>query len=321
MRIHFWGVRGSIPTPLSPLQIQNRIAAVVQRIMPKDVESADSREKFLASLPEWLFGTVGGNTSCVEIENEGGECIVFDAGSGLRELSQNLRQRPGHSAGGRTYHIVFSHFHWDHLQGMPFFAQAFNPRNRIVFYSTNPDLENILSLQMSSPYFPVPMQGPGGFGAKLEFVHLDSPDKQLKIGTSTLSWHEVNHPGGCTAYLVEENGKKFIYSTDTELSRDDFLKTPENIHFFSDADILVMDAQYTMGEALEKTGWGHSAFAVSVDFALNWGVKSLLLFHHEPTYTDKKVYSMQQSADWYCNYAGATKINIQIAREGLDFVL
>lgn len=321
MRIHFWGVRGSIPTPLSPLQIQNRIAAVVQRITARDVESADSRERFLSSLPEWLFGTVGGNTSCVEVENDSGDCIIFDAGSGIRELSVNLSQRPGHSAGGHTYHIIFSHFHWDHIQGLPFFSQAFDPRNRIVFYSTNPDLERLLGEQMRIPYFPVPMQGPGGFRAKLEFVHLDAPEKQFSIGSSVITWHSVNHPGGCTAFMLADGGKKLIYSTDTELSRDDFLKTPENQAFFSDADVLIMDSQYTMGEALEKTGWGHSAFSISVDFALNWGVKKLLLFHHEPTYTDQKVFSLRQSADWYRDYAGTDRIDIQIAKEGQDVTL
>jgi phosphoribosyl 1,2-cyclic phosphodiesterase len=321
MRVHFWGVRGSIPTPLSPLQIQNRIAAVVQRIQARDIESADSRERFLASLPEWLFGTVGGNTSCVEIENESGDCIIFDAGSGMRELSVNLRQRPGYASGGNTYHVIFSHFHWDHLQGLPFFGQAFDPRNRIVFYSTNPDLEQLLCDQMKPPYFPVPMEGPGGFRAKLEFVHLDSPEKPFTIGSSTLSWREVNHPGGCVSYMIAEKGKKLIYSTDTELSREDFLKKPENVSFYTDADILIMDSQYTMGEALEKTGWGHSAFSISVDFALNWGVKSLVLFHHEPTYTDQKIFSLRQAAGWYRDYAGSERINIQIAREGMDIHL
>ena len=321
MRIHFWGVRGSIPTPLSPLQIQNRIAAVVQRITPKDVETADTREKFLASLPEWLFGTVGGNTSCVEVENETGDCIILDAGSGLRELSLNLRQRPLHSVGGQTYHIIFSHFHWDHLQGMPFFSQGFNPQNTIIFYSTNPDLEQILAQQMNPPYFPVPMQGPGGFGAKMQFVYLDTPEKKFTIGSSTITWHTVNHPGGCTAYLIEEKGKKFVYATDTELSPEDFQKTDENAHFFSNVDILVMDSQYTMGESLEKMGWGHSSFSFTVDFALNWSVKKLLLFHHEPTYNDKKIFSMRQSADWYRTYAGSEKFDILIAQEGQDYII
>ncbi len=321
MKISFWGVRGSIPTPLSPLQIQNRIAAVVQRITPKDVISADAREKFLASLPEWLFGTVGGNTSCVELENDQGECIILDAGSGLRELSLNLRNRPVHTSGGVTYHIFFSHFHWDHLQGLPFFGQAFDPRNRIVFYSTDPDLRERLNYQMRSPYFPVPLEGPGGFNAALEFVHLGSEGDSLKIGGTLIRWKRVNHPGGCTAYRFEENGVSFIYSTDTELSREDFLDTPENRLFFSGADLLIMDSQYTANEALEKTGWGHSSFSSTVDFALTWGVKKLALFHHEPTYTDKKIFSLRQSAEWYRHYAGNEPIEIVIAREGMEMHL
>lgn len=321
MKISFWGVRGSIPTPLSPLQIQNRIAAVVQRVSANDLVSADAREKFLASLPEWLFGTVGGNTSCVELENTQGDCIILDAGSGLRELSLDLRNRPIHSNGGMTYHILFSHFHWDHLQGLPFFAQAFDPRNRIVFYSTDPDLRERLNYQMRSPYFPVPMEGPGGFNAALEFKYLEPSAESMRIGGTTVRWKRVNHPGGCTAYRFEEAGSSVVYATDTELARDDFLDTPENRVFFANADVLIMDSQYTMNEALEKTGWGHSSFSITVDFALSWRVKKLLLFHHEPTYTDKKIFSLRQSAEWYREYAGTEPVDIVIAREGMELTL
>ncbi len=321
MKISFWGVRGSIPTPLSPLQIQNRIAAVVQRVTAKDVTSADAREKFLASLPEWLFGTVGGNTSCVELENGQGDCIVLDAGSGLRELSLNLKNRSGHSSGGMTYHLFFSHYHWDHLQGLPFFAQAFDPRNRIVFYGTEDDFRERLNYQMKPPFFPVPMEGPMGFRASLEFVALTPETGPLRIGDTSVFWKRVNHPGGCTAYRFEENGKSLIYATDTELSRDDFLDTDDNRKFFSDADVLIMDSQYTMDEALEKTGWGHSSFSITVDFALNWRVKKLVLFHHEPTYTDKKIFSLRQSAEWYREYAGSSPVEISIAREGMELTL
>lgn len=321
MRIHFWGVRGSIPSPLSPLQIQNRIAAVVQRATAKDLESPDAREKFLAALPEWIFGTVGGNTSCVEIENASGDCIILDAGSGLRELSANLRERPAHSAGGMTYHLFFSHFHWDHIQGLPFFAQAFNPKNRVRFYSTDPELETILRRQMESPYFPVPMVGPGGFGANLEFVLLDADDRRIQLGSSVVSWREVNHPGGCVAYRVSDGGKTCVYATDTELTREDFLRTAENEGFFDGADVVIMDAQYTMEEALQKTGWGHSSFSLTVDFASTWGVKKLVLFHHEPTYTDQKIFSLKQSAHWYLDYIGSTALEIDIAREGQDIQL
>lgn len=317
MRIHFWGVRGSIPSPLTPVQIQNRIAAVVQRISSKDVVSSDTKERFLASLPDWIFGTVGGNTSCVEIENSTKDCIILDAGSGLRELSLHLNQR---STGITTYHIIFSHFHWDHIQGLPFFLQAFNPNNRIIFYSTNENLKTILADQMKEPYFPIPLMGSGGFCSELKFVHLDSPSRTFKIGSTTITWNKVNHPGGCTAFMFSEEGKKIIYATDIELDRNDFLKTAENEFFYAGADLLILDSQYTMGEAIEKNGWGHTAFSLSVDFALTWGVKKLVLFHHEPTYTDQKIYSLRQSAEWYCQYAGSQVLEIVIAREGLDIL-
>ena len=321
MRIHFWGVRGSIPSPMTSLQVQNRIAAVVQRITPKDIESADTREKFLSSLPEWMFGTVGGNTSCVELENSSGDCIIFDAGSGLRELSLGLREKSGSSSSGKTFHIFLSHFHWDHIQGLPFFSQGFDPRNQLVFYSTNPDVEKILCDQMKQPFFPVPLIGPGGFRAKMDFIHLNDTVQNLVIGQSRIDWLQVNHPGGCVAYKVTDSDKRFIYSTDTELTRDDFLDTPVNSNFYSDADILVLDSQYTMGEAIEKNGWGHSAFSLSVDFALKWKVKNLVLFHHEPTYSDKKIYTLKQSAEWYREYAGSRLVRIYVAREELEILI
>lgn len=104
MRVKFWGVRGSIPSPLTPSQIESKIAAVVQRIQAKDIKNQDSREKFLASLPKWLFGTIGANTSCVEVETAKGHHIIFDAGTGIRELGIDLTKRPDY---GKIIFIIF----------------------------------------------------------------------------------------------------------------------------------------------------------------------------------------------------------------------
>ena len=94
MRVKFWGVRGSLPAPITPAQVQSKISAVVQRITEKDIESQDSREKFLASLPPWLFGTIGGNSPCVEVETKDGKHIIFDSGTGIRDLGIDLMKRP-----------------------------------------------------------------------------------------------------------------------------------------------------------------------------------------------------------------------------------
>ncbi len=118
MYIRFWGVRGSLPSPQLPGQIKSKISAIIERITPDDLESPKARERFLANLPPWLFGTVGGNTPCLEVrpDKDSSNVIIFDAGSGIRELgisASKERVKPNH------YHIFFSHFHWDHLMGLP----------------------------------------------------------------------------------------------------------------------------------------------------------------------------------------------------------
>ncbi|AGT44042.1 MBL fold metallo-hydrolase [Treponema pedis] len=324
MRVKFWGVRGSIPSPLTPSQIESKIAAVVQRIQAKDIKNQDSREKFLASLPKWLFGTIGANTSCVEVETAKGHHIIFDAGTGIRELGIDLTKRPDYGK-NNIYHLFISHFHWDHIQGLPFFNPAYDPRSTIIVHSTRKDCKKFLEEQMKYPYFPISMLGEDGFAANFEFRYIEPNQKYVEIGDAKVGWHRVRHPGGCTAYSVIENGKKIIYSTDTELRPRDFEKNEQNTEFYTDAEMLIIDAQYTLTDSIQKEGWGHSTFSVAIDFASGWNIKRLILFHHEPTYNDKKVFSLKQSADWYHDYSKGhlidKNIEIFIAQEGRSFLL
>ena len=321
MRVHFWGVRGSIASPLSAAQIQAKISAVVQRITEKDITDQDARERFIASLPPWLFGTVGGNTTCLEVETEEGNHIIFDAGTGIRELGINLQSRFDYFDRPQTYHLFFSHFHWDHVQGLPFFGPAYDSRNTIIVYSTRPKMREFLAEQMKWPYFPITMFGKGGFTAKFEFRCIAPDEPYIHIGKTRIGWHRVRHPGGCVAYSIRDNQKKIIFSTDTELRPQDFEKNDANIAFYNDVELLIIDAQYTMTDSIEKIGWGHSTFSLAIDFATSWGIKKLALFHHEPTYNDKKIFAIQSSAQHYCNYVGANKLEIFSAVEGTDLYL
>ena len=112
-----------------------------------------------------------------------------------------------------------------------------------------------------------------------------------------------------------------VNMTDTELSADDFMRTEENIRYFENADLVVMDSQYTLGESIEKYNWGHSAFSMGVDFASNWGVKRLVLFHHDPTYDDRKLFGILQSAKWYTERMNIRGIDISLAMEGMEITL
>jgi len=313
MRIRFWGVRGSLPSPQRPSQVKRKISAVVERLTPGDLETPESRERFLADLPTWLVGTVGGNTSCVEVRlDSDDEVIIFDAGSGIREL--------GHSAALRKprpskFHIFFSHFHWDHIMGLPFFGPAFNPSVKVDFYSPMADMEAALYGQMASPYFPVHMDA---MVAKDKFILLDGP---VELMGATVSYRKLHHPGDAYSYKIEYGKRVFIYATDIELTENDFIKNEENSSYFADADLIVIDCQYTQGEAIKKYNWGHSAFSLAVDFAANWNIKHMVLFHHDPAYGDNKLYGILQSAKQYAERMKISGIKLSLAMEGMEINL
>ncbi|WP_304222675.1 MBL fold metallo-hydrolase [Gracilinema caldarium] len=312
MKIRFWGVRGSVPAPQSPAQIKSKISSILERITPADIESAISRERFLADLPQWLFGTVGGNTPCIQVESDQQYQFILDAGSGIRELGLALskaRRKP------KQLHLFFSHLHWDHIQGLPFFGPAYDPGVELHFYSPHTTMEEALKQQMSTPCFPITMEA---MNAQKHFHVLDSP---LHIGDMHVYYKKMNHPGSSYSYMFTDGKKRFIYATDTELSPNDFQRIDENAAFFGGADVLVIDAQYTLGEAIEKYNWGHSAFSLAVDFASNWGISKLVLFHHDPAYDDKKLYGILQSARWYTEHSAIKGLEVLLATEGMEIQL
>jgi phosphoribosyl 1,2-cyclic phosphodiesterase len=314
MKIHFWGVRGSIPTPLSSSQIQRKISSVVQRIQESDLKSPETREAFLAKLPDNIFGTTGGNTTCVEARLDDDTMVIFDAGSGLTQLGNHLFHINKHI---RTYHIFFTHFHWDHIQGLPFFSpQIYNKNCEINFYSPVPNFKEILSGQMKSPYFPITIDM---FSKNVNYNVLKN-DK-INIGNAEISWRLMKHPGGSRSYKIKENSKTVIFSTDTELRDKDFEKNTKNIDFYQNCDLIILDSQYTLDEAIEKYDWGHSSYSLAVDFASAWNIKKLVLFHHEPLYDDNKMDSIHKSANWYKKYQQNSSIKVILAKENLEIKL
>lgn len=314
MRVHFWGVRGSMPTPILPNQIQSKIAAVVQRVEPKDLVSPEAREAFLANLPPYLTGTIGGNSTCVEVRLDDDTVIIIDAGSGIAPLGNSLKKRREHV---RHYHLFFTHFHWDHIQGLPFFTPVvYDPRCKITFHSPIEGFEGFLREQMRYPYFPITMEA---MNADLRFEVLTG--EPVTINGATIDYREVKHPGRAFSYKFTENRKSFIFSTDTELTEDDFRKNVPNREFYEGVDTIVMDSQYTLDEAIEKYDWGHSSYSLAVDFASEWGIEKLVLYHHEPLYDDKKMHAILKSSQWYASHLEGKKLKIMLASEDLDLII
>ncbi len=310
MKIHFWGVRGSIPAPLTPEQIQSKIMAAVQRITPADIKDADSRAKFVSSLPSWIFGTAGGNTACVELCHKNTD-IILDAGTGLRVLGKS-KKCPS------KYHLIFSHFHWDHINGFPFFDHAFNPNLEIQIYSHLKDCETYFRNQMTEPYSPPSV--PKSITKKLVFNHVKE-DTEFYIDDIKVNSHKMRHPGDSYSFSFEVDGKKFVYATDIELKSTDFSSTTDGEAVFKNADVIVIDSQYTVEEVYRKENWGHSAFCYVIDFAIFWNIKKIYLFHHEPAYDDRKLNSILQAARWYAQYIGHSDVQIELAKESFEFEL
>lgn len=315
MFVKFWGVRGSYPKPLSPTALREKIAAVVQRISASDLLDQDSREAFLASLPDHLFSTPGGNTPCLELRPDPRTLMVFDAGTGIIELGKRLAKE---ALPMQEIHLFFSHFHYDHIQGLPFFGPAYQPSVSLHLYSPEPDFEFTLKEQMKHPFFPVTMQGTM---TRRMYFHQIRTDEDLLFGGGTrVRAHELRHPGRAYGYRVERDGRSLVFCPDYEIMESDFHPDKLAEEFFHSSDVLILDTMYTLGEAIEKINWGHSAFSIGVEFAHRMAAKRLFLFHHEPMNDDQQMYKILQSARWFGERMGAS-LSIHLAEEGKEFEL
>ena len=291
MKVRFWGVRGSIASPG----------------------------------PETVI--YGGNTSCLEVEDDFGQIFVFDAGTGIRSLGLDLAKRKV-----ANIHLFISHTHWDHIQGFPFFTPAYIPGNSIQIYGPThyeKTLRKIMDLQMDYAYFPISMQQ---LNAKIEYA--DLKEAVIEIGKTKISTKYSNHPVTGLCYKIECNGKTVVYSGDTEpyynvLKSDDFVDdgSDENMddivaernehHWnFCASDLLIHDAQYTEAEYPKFQGWGHSQMENVIQMAKKSGVKRLVLNHHDPARTDEALAKIEKGL-----VAANPNFDLRMSREGMEIAL
>ena len=315
MQIKLWGVRGSIPTPLSSGEYRQRLKAALGQARERWQADPDlSAEKVLEGLSPEVTNLVGGETTCVEVRS-GDAQLIIDLGTGARRLGYDMLARGVKGA----IHVLVTHTHWDHIQGWPFFVPGYIPDNSIHFYSCIPDIHERFQRQQHFDHFPVEFDA---MMSKKEF-HTYQPGESYEIGPFRVSTLELAHPGGSVAYRIEAGGKRFIFATDTEFSGDNIDEQIEKYRdFFENADLLIMDAQYTMDEARQKIGWGHTAMVISVDCALKWHVKRLVLTHHEPAYQDEKIHMLfDEAAKYLDEHANGSRPEIRIACENDVFDL
>ena len=286
MIIRFWGTRGSIPVP------------------------GNSTFKY------------GGNTPCVEIRSSENKLLILDGGSGIRELGKYVIEHND----GEDINIFISHYHWDHIQGIPFFLPLFNPNFRVTFYgisSNGLDVEKEMKQQMLPNNFPISIDE---FKAEVNFKEINK-NITYNINGLKVETFNLNHPTPTLTFKITEGKSSFIYMTDNELKidnelerqNDSFLRSmnKELIAFCTNCDYLVHDAMFDEDSMLDKKGWGHSSNVSLAQFSIMANIKNLVLFHYNPDYDDAKIDFILKETQSFLKKQ-KSEINCIASKEGLE---
>jgi phosphoribosyl 1,2-cyclic phosphodiesterase len=258
----------------------------------------------------------GGNTTCFEIRH-GATRLIIDAGSGIRPLGLDMV-----AGGSKAIHIFLTHFHWDHIQGFPFFAPLYDSEASIKVIGPRQDdldVQRLFAGQMGPVYFPVPFDV---VSASMGFDHLNEGGCDLKA--ARLEVMRVKHPSYAVAYRIRIGGQTICLVPDNEL--DGAMYGVERgwekrfVDFVGGADLLVHDSMYTDEEYGQRPGWGHSTFSQSARLAQEAGVGALLFFHHDPTRTDNELETIVARAR-DASLARGSSLKLDAASEGVDVAL
>lgn len=269
MKVTFWGVRGSIACP-GP-----------------------------------SYAHVGGNTSCVEVD-AGGETIILDAGTGLRNLGASLDAR-----GVRSCTILLSHTHWDHTCGLPFFKPMYDGESSLRIIAghalgAHDGIREILRGQVAPPNFPLSLEEAP---ASMSFIDV-APGTSFELGPRIdVRTAALSHPGGATGFRIEHDGRSVAYVTDTE--HDPLRPDAKILALIEGADLVIYDSTYTDDELEAHRGWGHSTWQEGVRLCRAAGAKRLAIFHHDPAHDDSFMRRVAREAKQ--TWTGAF-----LAREGLS---
>ena len=256
----------------------------------------------------------GGNTPCLEVRPAGGACLVFDSGTGIRSVGRRLRGAPLRA------HLFLTHYHWDHIQGFPFFVPVFFPTTHVTVHGPADDGDQVrraLAGQMTELYFPVPLHALDG---KLDYAPMGAePWNEDGVEVAAFT---VKHPGVTLGYRVRAAGASLAYVPDNDLGEG--AKDPAwyaaFVEFLRGVDLLFHDCMFSDEEYDRFAGWGHSSFSQSIRLAEDAGVRCLSLFHHAPEHSDDELDRFAGELRDALSARGSA-LELAIAAEGQEIVL
>ena len=314
MLIRFWGTRGSLPVAADSGVIQDKLRRALRLAAGRRFANDAELDRFIHDeLPFPVSHTFGGSSPCVQLVTGGEEELICDMGSGARALGNRILAEHGSP---RTYHVLMSHVHWDHIMGFPFFVPAFIPGNTIHIYGCHGVLEEAFRRQHGPPSFPVAFDM---LGADIRF-HVIEPEVAHSIAGCTVTARLQLHGGESYGYRIEHGGKAVVYSTDSEHKHEDDAALHRVAEFFQDADLVIFDAMYSLADtASVKEDWGHSSNIMGVELCHRARARHLCLFHHEPMNDDDTLYKLLQETRRYEEISRRDHVlHVSSAYDGLE---
>ncbi len=318
LQIKFWGVRGSLPSTLMPDKWSLHFENLLRGYFSAGYRDTSHIAKYIASLPTPHLGGYGVATTSVEVRSPKTQ-IIIDGGSGIRYLSDQIMSGTMGSSKG-PFHIFMTHFHWDHLIGLPFFTPHFVPGIHVHYYAVQPELEQNIRSVFRKPFFPVPFEN---LSAKIHF-HILEPRKAIVLNDMKITPYQLDHPDPCWGYKVESHDRTYAHCVDTEGTRATREELGPDLPLYQNVDLMYFDAQYTFPELAEKANWGHSAAQVGLDIAFREKIKRVLFAHHDPGADIQQIMDLQQQTTEFYNWRLQNKaaqepaVEWEFAHEGLE---
>ncbi len=321
MKVKFWGVRGSLPSPLTGSEVNQKIRKILSYASPKDLFSKESIEYFIKTIPYSLASTYGSNTSCLEIRSSNNDLLIINAGTGICPLGRELIKAE-HGTGDGECHFIITHTNWEHIQGLPYFAPLNASGNLIHFHSIHQDLEERLSYQHNMNSLSQ------DFGKLMtnNVFHYYNDDDNWEVNGIVIKRELIDDLASNYIYRFEEGDKSFVFCANAgfamPLEKNDNLD--QYIDFFQETNLLIFDTHDTLENKIQKIDIAHSNSQTATDFAIRSNTQRLALYQYDPSCSDDDLNQVFLQALEYMEENQErclTDIDIMLAYEGLELEL
>lgn len=280
-----------MPSSLSPSEWYKHVEELMNQFFNQGFQKQADIERFLQSQSLSTVGGFGTATSCVEVKDQN-RSLILDGGSGLRNLSDALAKQNQFDP-PNEYHFLMTHFHFDHILGLPFFSPHFSKGKKINYYIVQDEGERVIREMFKKPIFPVGFEH---LEAQVVF-HKLQPYKKIQINGFDVTPYLMDHPDPCYGFRIEREGKVYAHAVDNEAIRTTRAQLGEDGGLFEKANLMFFDAQYDESDMATKKGWGHGTCDRGFEVARHFGVKQILFAHHDPSFSIEDIDLQKKKAE------------------------